>query len=486
MEESFSYGCITWAVILFIWYVVVLSLASYGFFGILAHSRSKVNNHPQNLDHSNLDGVTILRPLKGLDPEMETCLRCAFTQNYPAGKLEILFCIENATDPATEVAKKIVAEFPHIDSKILIGDSGLPDYFGPNPKINNLAKGYARAKYDIVWVLDSNVWVGPNTLERSVFALKNSTNNGKPTHNFSTKKGRRVNLVHHTPLAVAVEPSLGALCDEMFLSTSHAKFYVSLNNVAVAPCVNGKSNLYRRTELDEAVRQIGLGYLPSNNGQSGEEGPDAAFFGKSGQGIRFFARYIGEDNMIGIALWNKIGACRTAMTGDCAVQPVTSGSNGGLKSYVERRVRWLRVRKYMVMAATLLEPTTECFVSGVYGTFAVSVLFFGQMFNLWWFVFHVLTWVSTDYYQFHFLHMSAYCDHDMRNCSMPYFVHPTFDVSNENTSPSSYRKLAHWLPIWLLRESLALPIWVIAIMGQEIDWRGQPFRIRADLTAERL
>lgn len=49
---------------------------------------------------------------------------------------------------------------------------------------------------------------------------------------------------------------LGAKLDEMFMLTSHLKFYVSLNNLAVAPCVNGKSNIYRKSDLDLAVAKI--------------------------------------------------------------------------------------------------------------------------------------------------------------------------------------------------------------------------------------
>ncbi|GME73455.1 unnamed protein product [[Candida] boidinii] len=527
--NEFSMFIKLFAVIFFIWYIVVLSLAYNGFFEIMFKFTNKTKNKILNsirignndedellVDDDQLEGVTILRPLKGVDPEMEICLRSCLEQDYPLNKLEILFCVQDNNDSSINLVRRLLNDYKHVNAKLLIDDD--PNnkyYYGPNPKVNNLAKGYERASNDILWILDSNVWCRKDTLKRSVISLTKSLDNGNPTYNFDTKKGKQVKLVHHVPLAISLNEKassykyLGTKLDEMFLSTSHSKFYVSFNRLSVAPCVNGKSNLYRRSELDNAVRKMGENYEPSNNGQSGDTYRDAAYYSQSNyQGLRFFARYIGEDNMIAIALWNY-GKGRTGMTGDCVVQPLgNTRSSSSIISYCNRRIRWLRVRRYMVLMATLLEPTTECLLCGFYGTFGISVLFLSSTFNRTYFVIHVLIWYLTDYIQSYKLfnsikdinspsvssslsseNLNSFSDTaiptTLTTITIPYFLNDSFitDFRIGKYKLKSFRKFS---PIWLLREILALPIWIIAILGSKINWRGQYFIIKSDLSAERL
>ncbi|KAG7771434.1 hypothetical protein KL931_001132 [Ogataea haglerorum] len=461
------------AYVFFVWYLVVIAVAYNGFFHIIfkftRSSRSKIDSQ---IKVSELEGVTILRPLKGVDPELEICLRSSFEQKYPKTKLEIIFCVQDKDDPSIPVVEELISQYPDVDAKLMIDqDQGAKDTYGPNPKVNNLAKGLKAAKYDILWIQDSNVWSHPYTLQRSVVSLTRSLNNGSPT-------SRKINLVHHAPLAVSLggfpTATLGANLDELFLATSHSKFYVSFNELAVAPCVNGKSNVYRRSDLDEAVSRMGeLATVPSSNGQSGDIHKDAKYYSlQPGQGIRFFARYIGEDNMIGIALWNY-GQGRTGMTGDCVVQPL--GGSNSLRDYCYRRIRWLRVRKYMVLTATLLEPTTECFLCGLYGSFAVGVIFQNVLFSKSYFVFHVVAWFLTDYIQLQHLFDCVRGG----GLQEPFFI----KLDSRKTRDKSIR----WFFVhWFLRELLAFPIWVVAVLGSRIDWRGQTFRIKSDLSAEKV
>lgn len=443
----------------------------------------------QNIRSSSLVGVTILRPLKGIDAEMETCLRSSFEQDYPKDKLEIIFCVQSASDASIGVVRKLIEEYPEIDAKLMIdqqsGTTDTTDNYGPNPKINNLAKGYKVAKFDTLWVIDSNAWARPDTLKRSVYTLTNNLHNGARVHG-----KKRVLMVNHTPLAVALdEKSPGSRLDEMFLSTSHAKFYISLNTLAIAPCINGKSTIYRRSDLDTAVRRMGKkATFPSRDGLSGDLYRDAAYYGqRSGEGIRLFARYIGEDNMIGIALWDYVDG-RAGMSADAVVQPL--GGNNTIRDYMNRRMRWLRVRKYMVLAATLVEPTTECIVAGLIGTFSLSVLFWNCNFRKLYFVMHVLVWFIIDYIQFNFLHYgmeSPVYDSNGREYGLPPFLSKNVDLRSKIPYTSiPVKSLKQFISVWIQREILAFPIWVMAMLGSSIDWRGQPFRIKADLTAERL
>lgn len=427
-------------------YCVVLILVLTGFIQILKYFNRDSQRELENaINNSALEGVTILRPIKGIDPQMEWCLESSFKQDYLKSKIEIVFCVQSSTDPGIPIIRKLISKYPETDAKLLVDkDQDHLDNFGPNPKVNNLHKGYKAAKYDIIWVLDSNVYTYPQTLKRSVYTLQNNLNNGSgiPTLLGSKKK---VKLVTHVPIVISTSKHMtnwGSKLDEMFMSTSHGKFYVALNRVQPAPCVNGKSNLYRRSDLDSAVSRITNTHV------------------EEGDGFKHFAKYIGEDNMIAIALWDGVDGC-AGMSRDIVLQPI--GGQNSVRDYIARRVRWLRVRKYMVLAATLIEPATESLVSGVLGSFSINVLLHHRYAILWrWFVVHMALWAFVDYIQFRAL----------------------YRLSNEVLDGERRFHLLRYFTFWTLREVLALPIWVQAICGSRIDWRGQRFKILPDLSAE--
>ena len=191
-------------------------MAAYsGFFEILfnfrnrpiLHTKQQANhqNDPESDDEEIYEGVTIIRPIKGIDPELISCLESSFCQNYPRSKLQILFCVDDPNDPSIPIIQKLIAKYPTVDAQILTSESynsqtkTSDDHYGPNPKVNNLAKGFVHAKYDILWVMDSNVWASSNILKNSVISLNGNLN-------MSRKMGqsRPVKLVHHVPLALSI------------------------------------------------------------------------------------------------------------------------------------------------------------------------------------------------------------------------------------------------------------------------------------------
>ncbi|GFY60049.1 ceramide glucosyltransferase [Trichonephila inaurata madagascariensis] len=66
-----------------------------------------------------LPGVSILKPLTGVDQNLYTNLESFFTMNYP--KFELLFCIEDESDPSIMLVKKLIEKHPEIDASIFIG-----------------------------------------------------------------------------------------------------------------------------------------------------------------------------------------------------------------------------------------------------------------------------------------------------------------------------------------------------------------------------
>ena len=109
------------------------------------------------------DAISLLKPLAGLDLDLESNLRTFFEQEYP--EFEILFALRNSNDPAAEVVSRLQREYTNIPSRLLI--TGEPPY--PNAKVFSLAQMVAAARNDLVVMSDSDVRVTP-TLLRTIAA----------------------------------------------------------------------------------------------------------------------------------------------------------------------------------------------------------------------------------------------------------------------------------------------------------------------------
>jgi ceramide glucosyltransferase len=123
---------------------------------------------------SDLPPVSILKPLKGTDPEMYESFRSHCLQGYP--DYEILFGINDANDPAAELVEKLKREFPHCAIKLVLCQKHL----GGNGKVSSLAQLAEAAKYDILLVNDSDIRVAPDYL-RTVVTELHAPNTGLVT-----------------------------------------------------------------------------------------------------------------------------------------------------------------------------------------------------------------------------------------------------------------------------------------------------------------
>ena len=97
--------------------------------------------------------VSILKPLAGLDLDLESNLRTFFQQDYPA--FEILFAVRNEADPAAEVVALLQREHPNVASRLLL--TGEPPY--ANAKVFSLDRMLAAASNDLVVMSDSDIRV---------------------------------------------------------------------------------------------------------------------------------------------------------------------------------------------------------------------------------------------------------------------------------------------------------------------------------------
>ncbi len=102
--------------------------------------------------------ISILKPLAGLDEGLEENLRSFFTQDYPA--FELLFGVRDPGDPAAEVARRLIAEYPGVDARLL--GTGEPPY--PSAKVYQHECLLAEAKHDLIVTSDSDVRVDSRLL----------------------------------------------------------------------------------------------------------------------------------------------------------------------------------------------------------------------------------------------------------------------------------------------------------------------------------
>jgi ceramide glucosyltransferase len=105
--------------------------------------------------------VSILKPVKGVDPHMYAGLVSHCLQQY-AGKFEILFGVGSRDDPAVGEIERLQAEFPDcaihvIECRERLGTSG---------KVSNLVQMLRMARYEHVLINDSDIHVSPLYLAR--------------------------------------------------------------------------------------------------------------------------------------------------------------------------------------------------------------------------------------------------------------------------------------------------------------------------------
>ena len=109
--------------------------------------------------------VSILKPLKGVDPEIWESFCSHAEQHYP--EFELLFGVSDPADPACEVVRKLQAKYPARAIKLIVCERLL----GTNIKVSNLAQMLLEARHEILIVNDSDIRVDPDYLRRVTASL---------------------------------------------------------------------------------------------------------------------------------------------------------------------------------------------------------------------------------------------------------------------------------------------------------------------------
>jgi ceramide glucosyltransferase len=157
MMPGMKYLFLGVATIPFIYYLIAL-FSAWQFFRRRASSAPDPNFTPP---------VSILKPIRGLDPEAYENFASFCKQDYP--DYELLFCVGADDDLVIRVLQKLVTDFPERRIRVLFG-SGRS---GSNDKVVKLARLVSEARYEVIVINDSDVRVRPDYLRTIVAPLAN-------------------------------------------------------------------------------------------------------------------------------------------------------------------------------------------------------------------------------------------------------------------------------------------------------------------------
>ena len=104
--------------------------------------------------------VSILKPLRGVDPQMYESFRSHCVQDYP--EYEIIFGVSEPEDPAVDAVHQLMREFPSCRIKLVI----CPEVLGTNRKTSNVVQMLEYSSYDHILINDSDIYVTPDYLRR--------------------------------------------------------------------------------------------------------------------------------------------------------------------------------------------------------------------------------------------------------------------------------------------------------------------------------
>lgn len=286
-----------------------------------------------------LPGVSIIKPLVGVDKNLFYNLETFFHLDYPT--YEILFCVQDPQDAATLVVEQLFKKYPNADARLFVGGARV----GVNPKINNMQPAYENMKYELVLISDSGIQMQPDTLIDMVSHMNDD-----------------VALVHQMPFVNCNgRDSFQSIVERVYFGTVHARAYLTADLLNIN-CPTGMSALMRKCLLDE----VG--------------------------GIKAFSQYLAEDFFFAKSFTER--GWKICISSQPALQN-SANSSETLSTLNSRIQRWIKLRFAMVPQWTLLEPFSECMLLGLLGATAISFIWAINPVAV--FILHVLMWFLLDY-----------------------------------------------------------------------------------------
>uniref|UniRef100_A0A5K3ENC9 ceramide glucosyltransferase n=1 Tax=Mesocestoides corti TaxID=53468 RepID=A0A5K3ENC9_MESCO len=284
-----------------------------------------------------LPGVSIIKPLLGVDPFLQENIISHFELCYP--NFEIIFCVEDPNDPAVEVVQLLLHKYPNVDAKLIIGGNGNV----VNPLVNNALPAYDAAKYDLIWMSTSRIKVNTDIMVEMVLKSEDPS----------------VALVHQLPFCTDQWSFINAV-EKICFGCALGRSAMALNQMEML-CFTGMSYIFKKPILDR--------------------------FG----GFARYGKFLAEDYFLSKDLFEN--GYKIKMSNYPAQQNI-AGTN--VTKYISRMVRWLRLRLNMLtIVAAFFEPMIECVNLGFLLALSLRYLFGVSMLTTM--AVHISLWMVLDY-----------------------------------------------------------------------------------------
>lgn len=280
-------------------------------------------------------GVSVLKPLMGDDPNLLSNLETFFSMTYP--KFELLFCIEDETDPCITLVRTLMEKYPAVDAKLFLGGS----LVGVNPKINNMNAAYESATYEFILISDSGIRMKEDTLFDMMSYMTENTA-----------------LVHQMPFT-SDRNGFAATLEKIYFGTAQSRIYLTADFIR-ANCHTGMSGLMRKAVLDEAG------------------------------GLKTFGSYLAEDYFIAKKFRDRGWKMRV-----CSQPALQNSGICDVINFQTRLTRWAKLRVAMLPLTIVGEPLSECMVIGACTAWAVNFLF--KWDSISFYLIHILLWFICDW-----------------------------------------------------------------------------------------
>jgi ceramide glucosyltransferase len=141
-------------------FVAIIPATAYSLISLKCARKFFKRSAPATLEPTPAPGVTILKPVKGMDAGSYENFASFCHQGY-AGPQQLLFAAASADDPVISVIQRLMQDFPGHDISLTVN----PAIHGPNYKVSNLINAFPKAKHDIIIVCDSDIRVAADYLK---------------------------------------------------------------------------------------------------------------------------------------------------------------------------------------------------------------------------------------------------------------------------------------------------------------------------------
>jgi ceramide glucosyltransferase len=281
--------------------MIIISVGLLYTFSTVIVSMIEIRRRLFLIPRNQLPPVSILKPLKGIDDQLERNLQSFFTLDYP--KHELLFGLSDPKDPAITIVKKLQARYPQVSSRLVID----PRRVGLNPKVNNLENLYTQTRYNLLLISDSNVRVENQYVYHMVSEYL------KPGVGLVTSIFRG-----------SFAQSIGSIFENLHLNTYIAPNVMTIKKLFCKSITIGKSMLFNKEVIDRI------------------------------KGFSIFGEFLAEDHMLGIHIKN---AGLKISQSNYIIDNVNI--NWSVDKFINRHMRWAKMRRTINIGHYLAEPLSN-------------------------------------------------------------------------------------------------------------------------------